>query len=203
MELDHIAVTAEGLEAGRARVEEVLGVALQPGGRHAAMGTHNALLALDDVYLEVIAVDPEAEGPGRPRWFDMDSFSGAPRLTNWIVRTGELEAEVARGPEGVGVPMAFTRGDLSWRMAVPVDGRLPFDGAFPAVIQWNGSAHPAPRLQARGCRLLRLLVAHPEAAGLREALAGRLRDPRVEIVSGAEKALSAEIETPHGVRVLA
>ena len=166
MELDHIAVTAEGLEAGRARVEEVLGVARQPGGQHAAMGTHNALLALDDVYLEVIAVDPEAEGPGRPRWFDMDRFSGAPRLTNWIVRTDDLEAEVARGPEGVGVPMALTRGDLSWRMGVPVDGRLPFDGAFPAVIQWNGSAHPAPPLQAPGCRLLPPLVAHPEAAGL-------------------------------------
>jgi hypothetical protein len=202
MELDHFAVTAETLEAGVAAVETALGVALQPGGRHDLMGTHNRLLGLGDVYLEVIAVDPAAVAPGRPRWFDMDRFAGRPRLTNWIARCDDLEAEVAAAPAGVGAPVAFTRGDLRWRMAVPDDGRLPFDGCYPALIQWAGAVHPVQRLEDRGCRLLRLEIAHPEAAALRAALAGRLADPRVVIVEAAEKAIRAEIATPHGVRVL-
>lgn len=202
MELDHFAVTAETLEAGVAAVETALGVALQPGGRHDLMATHNRLLGLGDVYLEVIAVDPAAMAPGRPRWFDMDRFAGRPRLTNWIARCDDLEAEVAAAPAGVGAPVAFTRGDLRWRMAVPDDGRLPFDGCYPALIQWAGAVHPVQRLEDRGCRLLRLEIAHPEAAALRAALAGRLADPRVVIVEAAEKAIRAEIATPHGVRVL-
>jgi hypothetical protein len=202
MELDHIAVTAETLDEGGAIVEEVLGVALEPGGKHAEMGTHNLLLGLGDVYLEVIAGDPDAPAPGRPRWFDMDRFKGPPRLTNWITRCGDLDAEVARGPDGVGEAVAFARGDLRWRMAVPADGRLPFDGGFPALIQWEGSGHPIARLEDRGCRLVRLTVVHPAAGALSSALAGRLLAPRVEIVAGAAKALRAEIATPDGIRVL-
>lgn len=202
MELDHFAVTAETLEAGVAAVEAALGVALQPGGRHDLMGTHNRLLGLGGVYLEVIAGDPAAVAPGRPRWFDMDRFAGRPRLTNWIVRCDDLATEVAAAPAGVGVPVAFTRGDLRWQMAVPDDGRLPFDGCYPALIQWAGAAHPVQRLEDRGCRLLRLEIAHPEAAALRGALAGRLADPRVVIVDGSAKAMRAEIATPHGPRVL-
>lgn len=202
MELDHFAVTAETLEAGVVAVEAALGMALQPGGRHGLMATHNRLLGLGDVYLEVIATDPAAMAPTRPRWFDMDRFAGRPRLTNWIVRCDDLAAEVAAAPEGVGAPVAFTRGDLAWRMAVPDDGRLPFDGGFPALIQWAGTAHPVQRLEDRGCRLIRLEIAHPEAATLRAALAGRLAEARVAIVEGAEKAMRAEIATPHGLRVL-
>ncbi len=204
LELDHLAVTAAELDEGVASIEAALGVAMQAGGKHAAMGTHNRLLGLGDVYLEVIAVDPEAPPPGRPRWFDMDRFSGAPRLTNWILRCDDLAAAVAAAPVGVGLPTGFARGDLRWEMAVPADGRLPFDNCHPALISWQGEArgalHPARRLEDRGCRLRRLEVAHPRAGDLRAALAG-LEDPRVVIVAGAP-GLRAEIETPHGLRVI-
>lgn len=207
LRLDHLAVTAMTLEAGVAAMEAALGVALAAGGKHALMGTHNRLLGLGDVYLEVIAVDPDAAAPGRSRWFDMDHFAGAPRLTNWIARCGDLASAVALAPAGIGVPTAFARGELRWQMAVPEDGRLPFDGAYPALIAWQGAArgagHPAARLPDVGCRLRRLEIAHPEAAALRAALAGVLDDPRVVIVAGAVKAMRAEIETPHGLRVIA
>lgn len=36
-------------------------------------GTHNRCLGMEDgIYLEVIAVDPEAPPPSRPRWFGLD-----------------------------------------------------------------------------------------------------------------------------------
>jgi hypothetical protein len=37
------------------------------------MGTHNRLLKLGEgFYLELIAIDPQAPPPGRPRWFGLD-----------------------------------------------------------------------------------------------------------------------------------
>jgi len=53
-----------------------------------------------------------------------------------------------------------------------------------------------------GCRLLRFEVAHPEAAALKAAMAGNLTDTRVFISQGDVVAYRAEIETPHGIRVL-
>ena len=105
-------------------------------------------------------------------------------------------------PAGTGEPMALARGDYRWRMAVPGDGVLPFDGAFPALISWQGTAHPAMALRDRGVRLRRLEIGHPEAAALKAALAGRLDDPRVVVVPAAEKSLHAEFDPPFGARQL-
>jgi len=45
-ELDHIVIGCASLDAGMRWVEARLGVAPVPGGRHLAMGTHNALVRL-------------------------------------------------------------------------------------------------------------------------------------------------------------
>lgn len=200
LRIDHLAVSCTDLAAGAAAVEAALGLPLVAGGVHPHMGTHNRLLGLGDLYLEVIAIDPGAVAPAWPRWFALDDFVGAPRLTNWVAACDDLEAAVAVAPAGVGVPVDLARGDLRWRMAVPKDGRLPFGGCYPALIQWLGP-HPAARLPDSGARLARLVVTHPDAAGLRTALAG-LSDARLVIEAGP-LALMAEIDTPHGRRVLA
>jgi Glyoxalase-like domain len=197
---DHLAVAALTLAEGVAAVEEALGVALAGGGAHPHMATHNRLLGLGDLYLEVIAADPDALRPNWPRWFDLDHFAGGPRLTNWVVRCDDLAAAVARGPVGVGVPVALQRGDYRWQMAVPADGKLPFDGGFPALIQWHGALHPAKALPDAGVRLRCLEIAHPQASELRAALGG-LHDARVVITDGAF-AIQASFDTPHGLRSL-
>ncbi len=144
LRLDHLAVSARTLEDGVAAVEAVLGVRLAGGGQHPHMATHNRLLGLGDIYLEVIAADPAAPRPAWPRWFDLDRFAGRPRLTNWICACDDLDAAVAEAPPGTGVPVDLQRGDYRWRMAVPADGRLPFDGCFPALIQWRARCTPPP-----------------------------------------------------------
>jgi Glyoxalase-like domain len=200
MYLDHLAVAAPTLDEAGAAIEAALGVTLQPGGQHPVFGTHNRLLGLDDgLYLEAIAIDPAAADPGRARWFDLDGFQGPARLSNWICRTDDLGAELANLPVGAGVPVQLSRGDLRWRMAVPADGRLPFDNLFPALIQWQGRLHPATMLAPSGCALRRLVVTHPRADELRALLP--LNDPRVVFETGPP-ALKAEIDTPHGRRVL-
>ena len=200
--IDHLAVACAALDEGTAAVEAALGVRLSPGGSHALMSTHNRLLGMGDLYLEVIAVDPEAVVPGHPRWFRLDAFSGAPRLTNWVAAVEDLDAALAVAPVGTGRAVDLARGDLRWRMGVPDDGCLPFDDAYPALIQWLGGGHPAGRLPDARVRLRRLLVAHPEAEALRAALGGRVADPRLVIEAGAAKAMRAEFETASGLRVL-
>ena len=199
---DHLAVSALTLEEGVEAVEAALGVPLQAGGQHPHMATHNRLLALGDLYLEVIAPDPSQPKPLWPRWFDLDRFTGPPRITNWITRCDDLAAELAASPADTGTPVALSRGDYRWQMAVPADGILPFGGAFPALIHWQGTAHPAQALSDRGVRLLRLEIGHPDAAALRGALAGRLSDPRIALVSSPEKIMRATFSTPHGPRAI-
>lgn len=202
LRFDHLAVSTLDLAEGVAAVETALGVALAGGGQHPHMATHNRLLGLGDLYLEVIAADPSAVAPDWPRWFDLDNFRGKPRLTNWVACCDSISAAVAASPAGVGIPVALQRGDYRWQMAVPADGRLPFDGCFPALIAWTGSLHPARALPESGVRLQRLEVAHPEAQALNAALAGLFEDARVVIVPGAAKAMRATFSTPHGLRVL-
>ncbi|MEP2533463.1 VOC family protein [Shimia sp.] len=200
MKLDHIAIAGENLIDAVDHVETALGVKLLPGGKHAHFGTHNRLLGLGDgLYLEAIAIDPEAPDPGRARWFDLDRFEGGPRLQNWICRVDDLDQALAKLPVDAGQPVSLVRGDLSWRMAVPGSGVLPYDNLFPALIQWNVAKTPGDLLSASGCRLRRLEIAHPEAKALRDLVA--LDDARVVFVPG-DAGLQASFDTPHGERVL-
>ncbi|MGP1358223.1 VOC family protein [Roseicyclus sp.] len=201
--LDHIAVSTEALETGAAEVEAALGLALNPGGQHAAMGTWNRLLSLGaSEYFELIAIEPGAPGPSQPRWFDLDNFRGATRATTWICRTPDLDAALAAAPDGVGVPWDFARGDFSWRMAVPRDGKLPFGGLFPALIEWHGTAHPAPRLPDLGVRLTALRLHSPEAEALRAALAPLISDDRVSVHAAEVPRMEAVLAAPGGEVVL-
>lgn len=201
---DHIAVAATSLDDGARVLEATLGVPLEPGGRHAQMGTHNRLLSLGPgEYLELIAIDPEGVPPGRPRWFGLDDFTGAPRPQSWILRTDALESALARAPEGTGVPTLFRRDALSWRFALPDSGVQPFDGIAPALIEWGaGVPHPSARLPDRGVRLAMLALRHPEPEALRAALAPLTDDPRLRIDPGPP-GIVAHFDTPKGRKVLA
>ncbi len=202
LRLDHIAIAAENLGEGVAAVEAALGVTLGGGGQHPHMATHNRLLGLGDLYLEVIAADPAAPRPLWPRWFDLDHFQGPPRLTNWVAACDDIALALATCPPGTGTPVALQRGDYRWQMAVPANGKLPFDGGFPALIQWQGTLHPAAHLPASHLRLTRLEIAHPEATALAAALAPLLQDRRIVITQGAAKAIRASFSTPRGPRHL-
>jgi hypothetical protein len=202
--LDHLAVVARTLEEGTNYVEAVLGAELSPGGKHPDMGTHNRLLSLgSEIYLEVISIDPSAPKPTHRRWFNLDNFSGAPRMMNWICRTDDLEAAIEAAPPGIGKATTLARGDMTWRMGVTEFGRLPFDDACPALIEWGDSPRPTERLPDHGFRLSRLDVFHPDAEALLDAFPALRRLDMVSVREGPEKRLIATIATPEGNRILA
>ncbi|WP_380053365.1 VOC family protein [Falsihalocynthiibacter sp. SS001] len=202
LEIDHFAISCARLADGVAYVEDTLGVKMGAIGYHPKMGTHNRLLSLGpSIYLEVIAIDPDATSPNYPRWFDLDGFAGTPRVTNWICRTGDLSGCLAKSPANTGEPMAFERNAFRWDMAVPKDGKLPFSGGFPALIQWHGDAHPAPLLDDTDVRLKSLRVFNPDAAACAAALEPLGGDKLAEFVKG-EVGFELELATPSGTKVL-
>jgi hypothetical protein len=205
-QLDHLVVTAPTLAAGVEWVHAILGVEPQAGGEHPRMGTHNALVRLGSAtYLEVIAPDPGAPTPGRPRWFELDRLArdAAPRLATWVARTDEIQSTVAGCPYEFGVIEPMSRASLKWLISIPPDGSLPGGGAFPTLIEWRTQEHPAARLDELGSALRLLELFHPEPGSLRELLRCLgLRD-RVavrETRPSERPYLVAHIETRQGLR---
>jgi catechol 2,3-dioxygenase-like lactoylglutathione lyase family enzyme len=191
--LDHLVVAADDLERGAQWVADRLGVGLDAGGRHAAFGTHNRLLSLGpDSYLEVIAVDPDAPAPDRPRWFELDTaamrerVADGPALVHWVVRVDSVD-EIAD-------PLELSRGDNRWVIGVPPDGRMPLSGLAPSRILWR-TPPPSTLLPDKGVRLRQLVLSTDEPVLVRDALGG-VRGPVV--VTEGPLGLTATLDTPTG-----
>ena len=204
-EIDHLVVTAPTLAGGADFVQRVLGVAPGPGGEHPRMGTHNRLLRLGaSAFLEVIAIDPAAPRPGRPRWFGLDALAPdhAPRLAAWVARTDELRACPGELLALVGPIETMTRGTREWLITIPADGGLPLGGVLPMLIEWQTPRAPAGAgLPESGCELAGLGLRHPQGVRLNELLALAGLADRVAIGTGTP-GLWADIVTPSGLRRL-
>jgi hypothetical protein len=203
--IDHLTITAPTLESGAAHVERALGVAPAGGGRHPRMGTHNRLLRLGPSrFLEVIAIDPAAPAPARPRWFGLDDAAAmaAPRLATWVARTDDLRAFPAALLEDVGAVEPMTRGEREWLITIRPDGLLPPGGVLPSLIEWTTPRTPAAlALPESGCDLRALVLSHPRPRQLRVGLAALGLVDEVEVVEGTP-GVSARVSTPCGLRVI-
>jgi hypothetical protein len=206
--IDHITITAPTLAAGAELVRQTLGVMPQTGGEHPRMGTHNLLLRLGEgMFLEVIAPNPRAMAPARPRWFALDTLAtdAAAALTNWVARTPNMQASLAASTEDLGQAQPMSRGALNWLITFPEDGSLPLGGVAPALIEWHTDAPPAARLPDQGLSLDRLVLFHPEPQRITRLLSAlRLQGPvAVEAPpDGRTPGLVTHISTPQGLRLL-
>ena len=160
LKTDHLVVGADSVEQGVAWLNEKLGVSIPEGGEHPAMGTHNHLMSLGNgVFIEVIAVNPAAPSPNRPRWFALDdpaiaaSLATSPKLLTWAVNTTDINSILAQSDVDLGVAEPLMRGDLNWLISIRKDGSLPAGGLLPAVLQWHSTSHPSEKMADLGCRL--------------------------------------------------
>ncbi len=206
---DHLVLAAATLAQGIEYIADLTGVAARIGGKHVAMGTHNALVRLGErFYLEIIAIDPQGAKPARPRWFDLDSGDLAvdllerPRLIHWVARTDDIEAAVAQAKVPPGEILSFERGDYRWRITVPADGHRPGSGLAPTLIQWDVPQHPADVLPASGLSLVQLAGSHPDPAPIRAALAALGIADAIHVTFDREARLAAMLRTPRGLVTL-
>lgn len=216
LKLDHLVIAARTLEEGARFVAAKLGVEPAGGGAHPLMRTHNRLLNLfGGVYLEVIAIDPDAppaEAP-RSRLFALDDpallrrLEDGPQLVHWVARVDRpkgLARWQAQYPERIAPVVAMSRGTNRWGLTAPDDGAFPAwqgagDGVAPSLIQWDTPAHPSSALPQTGIALVSLTGFHPRAGTIAEQLAwlGAAHLMRVLPTSGAP-ALVARFELPGG-----
>jgi hypothetical protein len=204
-ELDHLVVGAADLDAATAALERDWGVRFGPGGQHPAMGTHNRLTRIAPAsYLEIIATDPSAASPDRPRWFGLDDpavraeLEGRPRLLGWALRVPNIEAAIAASPIDLGRATAMTRGALRWRITIRDDGTLSEGGTVPFLIEWPDGAGPAASIPDSGLRFLGLTLRHPEPARLRTILAALGAADLAAVETGTAPALAARLAGPDG-----
>ena len=207
--LDHVAIGAGTLAQGVAWLKDILGVDIPPGGHHAAMSTHNHLMATGGgTYLEVLAIDPDAPPPGRNRWFGLDDpaiadgLTARPRPHAWIVNTDDLDAVIAASPVDLGRAIRLERGNLRWRMAVRDDGALPAGGALPLFIEWPPGVHPAAAMADLGCRLDRVMITDPDPQRLRAWMQDLGLDTLADLSAGP-RALRFAMTCPTGPVILA
>jgi len=210
LKLDHITVIAPSLAEGVSHVRTCLDLDVPFGQRHAYMGTHNHLLQLGDtVYLEIVALDPEADGPGRPRWFGLDDqnkvrsdWEEGRRLRGWVARTDAIEIIIAGhgGIFGEKVPLPAV--NPSFDFAIPHDGSLPLDGAAPSIIDRRGKPRSMATMADLGARLRSFTLEHPDPAAVEALYGAMVVDRPPAIVRGPRLRYRAQIETPAGLREL-
>lgn len=169
----------------------------EPGGEHADFGTHNVLLSLGSAYLEVIAINPQAPAPPRPRWFELDTpemqerLSHGPALIHWVAAVGE---PLTGRPD----VQELSRGANRWQLTVAGEGRLPMGGVAPSLIHWH-TPPPAALLPNAGVRLLTLFLGTPQPEGLRGFLSQIGFAGEVEVYEALQAELHARLETPRGL----
>jgi hypothetical protein len=174
------------------------------------MGTYNHLLQLGDtVYLEIVALDPEADGPGRPRWFGLDDqkkvrsdWDEGRRLRGWVARTDAIDAIIAghRGIFGEKVPLPAV--NSSFDFAIPDDGSLPLDGAAPSIIDRRGKPRSMATIADLGARLRSFTLEHPDPAAVEALYRAMSVDRPPTIDRGSKLRYHAQIETPTGLKEL-
>ncbi len=210
IQLDHLVLAARSLADGVAWCEATLGIVPGPGGEHAFMGTHNRLFGIGSAafprsYFEIIAIDPNAAPPARPRWFDLDdagvqrALADGPRLIHWVARCDNVHASVAtlraagidRG-EVLQAERNTPRGLLRWQITLRGDGQRLFGGALPTLIQW-GEVHPTDTLPPSGVALTQVTLCGLPASVVPMLPEGVRAEP-----GAAGSALSVTLSTPRG-----
>ncbi len=204
--VDHIVIGANNLEQGRRYIRDLLDVDIPFGGRHPLMGTHNCVTRLQPgVYLEVIAIDPDADVPVQPRWFDLDNpcvqnvLSDQPRLLTWVVNTVDINGLSGLDSGLWGRPLAMQRDGLEWLITVPQDGRLPAAGLLPGVIQWLCPS-PVDCMFDSGCVLESITLLHQQPEWLKQKLSGigALDLAGIQYAGNGEQKIEVTIKTAAG-----
>lgn len=157
---DHIVISVPNLKEAMDFFEKEFSIRPIMGGKHLGLGTHNALLGLgnpeDKIYLELLAIDPEAEVK---EYYPMglSPHITKPYIATWCIRcVDETDiVEVTQAISKLGNLYHFgqvrdmqrqtiNNDIISWRIAFSVAQYHLSHGHIPFLISWDDMAlHPA------------------------------------------------------------
>lgn len=211
LQLDHLSIIAPSLKQGVAHVRDCLGIDMPFGRQHPDMGTHNHLLRLgDDVYLEVIAIDPAAPAPAQARWFGLDdrdavraAWDSGRRLRGWVARTQQMDAVLAQHGHLLDRKTQLSAGAAPpYFFAIPAGGALPLAGVAPSVIDRGQRPPPIASMPDLGARLHCFTIEHPEPDRIEAQYAALAIDKPPQVRKANAFRYRAEIRTPGGLKIL-
>jgi hypothetical protein len=143
--LDHIVLGCNTLQEGTDYVEKKLGLTLSEIGYHLHMGTHNRVIKIsENIYLEVIAIDPNANKPKHFRWFNLDNkkqqarLKKSPQIIGYVIENQNPDMLKFYNPF-----FEASRGNYCWEFAMPksddtlINDELIESGLVPSLIKWK------------------------------------------------------------------
>ena len=206
--IDHIVIGAADLISGTNILETKLSTKFSPGGEHHVMGTHNKLLKLQsDIYLEVIANNPNVDKPSRQRWFSLDESSikdklkNSPRTLCWILKVDDIENTVKKCGYNPGEILQLSRDDLTWKVTIPSDGKLLENGVLPVLIEWPSDQHPSKKLNNSNVSLNKFSLFHPEPNKINKIISNLIESDLIHISEGLPK-IELNLKTQNGKVVI-
>ena len=192
--IDHIVIGAANLISGTNILESKLNTKFSPGGEHLTMGTHNNLLKLQsDIYLEVIANNPNVDKPSRPRWFSLDEdrtkekIKHSPRTLCWVLEVENIENTVKKCGYNPGEILQISRDELTWKITVPYNGMLVDNGVLPVLIEWPNGQHPSKKLTNNNISINTLSLFHPEPSKIKNIISNLIESDLIRVSQGVPK----------------
>ena len=205
LRLDHFIYAGRDLDSMSRQFEQLSGVVPGKGGRHPGLGTRNALASLgSDIYLELLAVDPEqAKSLDGTMGSRIDALP-SPRLFAYMLKGQDLERQKeVLAQHGIGADLfdasrtTLDGQTLNWRLLVPHDN--PLGDFVPKFIDWKDTTHPATT-SVSGCTFESFELGHPESDRLNALLSALGADIRVQRADQGYFRL--RIKTPKGALTL-
>ncbi len=140
--IDHLVVGSNNLDEGTQYIEKLLKVKLSKIGKHRNFGTHNRVLSLGGIYLEVIAIDDQSDFKPINCWFSLDQdyvkqkILKKPTLISFVISSKKNED--LRTHESA---IFVERDHYFWNFRKPktnlIDNVLfPYEDIFPSLIYW-------------------------------------------------------------------
>lgn len=167
-QIDHLILGINNLEKGCTDFENLSGVRPAFSGEHPNWGTHNALLSLDQGYLEVIAPQPMSQLADSP--FSIIKNQLQLSLIGWAIQTINLN-DLVQAMDQIGLKHTDK---LAGNRTTPTGEILRWESVFlinettpsinPFFIQWeNPALHPS-KTTPKGCTLSSITVsAHSDS----------------------------------------
>ena len=163
--LDHIVFGALTLEEGTEFVESVLQAKLSDIGYHKNMGTHNRVIRIsENVYLEVVSIDPQSRNLKNRKWFNLDNsnlqtkLKKTPQIIGYVIENNDPNISKYYDPF-----FESSRDNYKWQFAMPtyksniIDSKIINAGIIPSLISWK-SKKPICKMNKNQFELISLEI---------------------------------------------